>query len=130
MSSELFEKSVKKLNRKFGSVKSMIALITDNFTAHAHAKRFEWIKLFFLQPSTTPHTQPMDQGITCKLVSVLEKKERISITSIFSAMIILGKTWKNVVSEIRLLQTTSKRLAFLRKKWKECLMMKMIPSPV
>ena len=86
----------------FGSsIESLVQL--NNCTAHSHVENVEWIKLIFLPPNTTSHTQPMDQGIirslkakyrslaVRKLISALEKKERIPTISILSAIIVLGK---------------------------------------
>lgn len=94
MSSERFEEWVLELNRKFGSIKRKIVLITDNCTAHSHVENLELIELILLPPNTTSHTYPMDQYYSLairKLISALEKKELIPTMFILSAMIMLRK---------------------------------------
>ena len=104
VSSEIFEEWVRELTRKLVSVKRENALIIQFSRGHPPEENLEGIELIFLPANTTPHTQPMKQGITCvlkvkyrslairKLISALEKKEQIPAFSILSAIIILGKT--------------------------------------
>ena len=87
MSGELFKDWVHELDRKFAVSKRKIALIIDNCKAQRHLENFKWVKMIFLPPNTTSHTQTMDQGIiralkakyrslaVPKLILVLEKKE-------------------------------------------------------
>ena len=104
MSGEFFENWVHEIDQKFAVSKRKIALIIDNCTAHPHVEKLKWVKLTFLPPNTTSHTQPMDQGIIralkakyCslavrKLILALEKKEPIPKFSILSAMYMLKKS--------------------------------------
>ena len=99
MSGELFEDWVHELDRKFAASKRKIALTIDNCTAHPHVENLKWIKLIFLPPNTTSHTQPMDKGIVralktkyrslavSKLIIALERKELIPNFSILSAIL-------------------------------------------
>ena len=77
---------LRQLERKFSATNRKIALIIDNYTAHPHVEQLNSVKLIFLPPNTTSHSQPMDQGIIralkakCRslavriLISALEKK--------------------------------------------------------
>ena len=77
---------LRQLERKFSAANRKIALIIDNYTAHPHVEQLNSVKLIFLPPNTTSHSQPMDQGIIralkakCRslavriLISALEKK--------------------------------------------------------
>ena len=63
MTSTIFERYIRKLDRKFTQQKQKIALILDNCTAHPHISNLDSIKLVFLPPSTTAACQPMDAGV-------------------------------------------------------------------
>ena len=90
------------------SIKSFGSLSIDNGTAYPHLETLQWIKVHFLPPNTTSHTQPINSGIIgalkakyrslgiLKPISVSEKKERILIISILSAMVILKNPWNAV----------------------------------
>ena len=62
MTSAIFEKWVSDWDRKLVKDKRRIALVLDNATCHPPVALSN-IKLVFLPPNTTSHTQPMDQGI-------------------------------------------------------------------
>ena len=62
MTSAIFEKWVSDWDRKLVKDKRRIALVLDNATYHPSVALSN-IKLVFLPPNTTSHTQPMDQGI-------------------------------------------------------------------
>ena len=84
-------------------IKNFPHLIINNCTAHPHVENLKLVELIFLTPSTTSHTQPMDQGIIRalkakygslairKLILALEKNEPISKFSIFLPMYMLKK---------------------------------------
>ena len=63
MSGEVFEDWVHELDQIFAASKRKIALITNNFTVHAHVENLKWVELSFLPPNTTSHAQSMDQSI-------------------------------------------------------------------
>ena len=63
MTAELFKEWVRQLDRKFSAANRKIDLIIDSCTSHPHIEQFNSIELIFLPPSTTSHTQPMNQGI-------------------------------------------------------------------
>jgi len=57
MSSVLFEKWARDLDKRMRREKRKIAMIIDNCPAHPN------VELLFLPPNTTSHTQPMDPSI-------------------------------------------------------------------
>ena len=56
ISSELFEKWVKEIERNFGAQKRKIALIIDNCPAHPEVPTLDWVELIFLPPNMTSIT--------------------------------------------------------------------------
>ncbi|KAI6650731.1 hypothetical protein LOD99_7782 [Oopsacas minuta] len=62
MTSEIFEKWLRKLNNSMRFDDRKIAMILDNVSGHPNLN-LSHIKLFFLPPNTTSMTQPMDAGI-------------------------------------------------------------------
>ncbi|KAI6661427.1 Tigger transposable element-derived protein 6-like [Oopsacas minuta] len=62
MTSEIFEKWLRKLNNSMRFDDRKIAMILDNFSGHPNLN-LSHIKLFFLPPNTTSMAQPMDAGI-------------------------------------------------------------------
>ena len=63
MTSSIFEDWLRKLDRKFLLQGRSILMIVDNCPAHPAINGLSSIKLEFLPPNTTSHTQPCDQGI-------------------------------------------------------------------
>ena len=63
MTSLIFEDYLRRWDRKLTQQKRKIALVLDNATCHPKLTDLVNIKLVFLPPGTTSHTQPMDQGI-------------------------------------------------------------------
>ncbi|KAI6661981.1 Tigger transposable element derived 6-like protein [Oopsacas minuta] len=63
MTSEIFEKLLRKLNNSMTFDDRKIAMILDNFSGHPNLN-LSHIKLFFLPPNTTSMTQPVDAGFT------------------------------------------------------------------
>ena len=45
----------------------IVAFVIDSCPAHPHIFNLKSIKLYFLPPNTTSKTQPMDQGVICKI---------------------------------------------------------------
>ncbi|XP_060077937.1 tigger transposable element-derived protein 4-like [Ylistrum balloti] len=63
VTSDLFTTWVNQLDRKMSTKKRNIMLIVDNCPAHPQLMGLKSVKLVFLPPNTTSHTQPMDQGV-------------------------------------------------------------------
>ena len=63
MTSQIFEDYLRRWDRELTQQKRRIALVLDNATCHPKLDDLVNIKLVFLPPATTSHTQPMDQGI-------------------------------------------------------------------
>ena len=63
MTSVIFEEWLRKLDRKFLLQGRSILMVIDNCPAHPEVNGLAAIKLEFLPPNTTSHTQPCDQGI-------------------------------------------------------------------
>ena len=74
MTSEMFKHWLIKLDKKFNNQNRKVAMIVDNCPAHPNVKGLKAIKLIFLPPNTTSHTQPMDQGILKNLKSHYRKQ--------------------------------------------------------
>ena len=68
MTSALFQEWLAKWNSKLVVERRHIALVIDNATCHPDIPLSN-IKLVFLPPNTTSHTQPMDQGIIANFKS-------------------------------------------------------------
>ena len=63
MTSDLFEKWVRELDAKMTRQNRRILLVLDNCPAHPQIGNLLAIRLAFLPPNTTAHTQPLDQAI-------------------------------------------------------------------
>ncbi|GFN91634.1 tigger transposable element-derived protein 6 [Plakobranchus ocellatus] len=63
MTSSIFETWIRKLDRKYLLQGRSIVMVLDNCPAHPKIKDLKAIRLEFLPPNTTSHTQPCDQGI-------------------------------------------------------------------
>lgn len=109
VTSEIFATWVRKLDRKFASQDRKIVLIVDNCPAHPVMSNLKSIKLVFLPPNTTSHTQPMDQGVIRNLKTqyrklVIQKQLRAIETSsevhisILDALFMLRTAWHLVSS--------------------------------
>lgn len=108
MTSEIWEKSIKQLDRQFSRKGRKIALVIDNCSAHSKVANLEAIELVFLPPNATSVLQPMDQGIirNFKLnyrklvmkdyITAIDDKAEFFIT-ILDAIFFLVKSW-NMVS--------------------------------
>ena len=111
MNSEIFEESVRKLDRKFCADYRKIALIIDNCPAHPSISNLTNVQIVFFPPNTTSILQPMDQGVirsleahyrgrTVRLLCrALEKKEPRPKISILQSMKILADSWEVVTKE-------------------------------
>ena len=107
----LFEKWVRKLDRKFLSEGRNVALVIDNWPAHPHIEKLKAIKLFFLPTNTTFITQPMDKGVirslkakyranvVRKIIRSLEKNKTISKISLLHGMQMLVSAWNELTTE-------------------------------
>jgi hypothetical protein len=62
MVSQIMEEWLKNLDRKMTESNRKIILILDNAPVHPHLNLCS-VKLLFLPPNTTSHTQPLDAGI-------------------------------------------------------------------
>ena len=67
MDGKLSEEWLRELDRKFAFEGRNVAFVIDNCPAHPHIDNLKAIKLYFLPPNTTSKTQPMDQGVICKI---------------------------------------------------------------
>ena len=63
MTSDIFSKWIKKVDRTMRIQGRKIVLLVDNCSAHPHCDDLQNVKLVFLPPNTTSLLQPMDQGI-------------------------------------------------------------------
>lgn len=59
----LFERYIRKLDRKFARQNRKVIFFVDNCGAHGSVPNLEAIRLEFLPPNTTSVLQPMDQGM-------------------------------------------------------------------
>lgn len=73
MTSEIFEKVLRKWDSQLRSNKKKIILFIDNCPAHPKIENLTNIKLAFLPPNTTSVIQPIDQGIIKTLKSHYRK---------------------------------------------------------
>ena len=108
MSSFLFDKWVKGLDRKFEKENRKIVLIVDNCPAHPAVDGLKAIELVFLPPNTTLKSEPMDQGvirslkakyrrkIIKRLIRAVDIKKKLPQTSILDAMWLLQSSWSEV----------------------------------
>ena len=104
----MFEEWIRELDRMFLS--EGIEVI-DNCPAHPHIENLKGIKLFFLPPSTTSITQPMDQGVTRslkakyrtnvvrKIIRSLEKNKTFPKISLLHGMQMLVSAWNALTTE-------------------------------
>ncbi|KAI6660591.1 Tigger transposable element-derived protein 4-like [Oopsacas minuta] len=106
MTSEIFEKWLRKLNNSMRFDDRKIAKILDNFSGHPNLN-LSHIKLFFLPPNTTSMTQPMDAGIIKNLKHhyrrFLVRKRLLAVDSetgfkldLLQALDWLKMSWDNV----------------------------------
>ncbi|KAI6647708.1 hypothetical protein LOD99_8549 [Oopsacas minuta] len=106
MTSEIFEKWLRKLNNSMRFDDRKIAMILDNFSGHPNLN-LSHIKLFFLPPNTTSMTQPIDSGIIKNLKHhysrFLVRKRLLAVDSdtgfkldLLQALDWLKKSWDNV----------------------------------
>ena len=63
MTSEIFERYIRKLDQKMAKQNRKIALVLDNCTAHPEIPNLQFIKFVYLPPNTTSKTQPLDAGV-------------------------------------------------------------------
>lgn len=63
MTSKLFEKYIRLLDRRFAGEKRKVLLVLDNASSHVALDNLSAIELFFLPLNTTALAQPLDQGI-------------------------------------------------------------------
>ncbi|CAG9566413.1 unnamed protein product [Danaus chrysippus] len=73
MTSEIFEKVLRKWDSELRRHNKKIILFIDNCPAHPHIQKLTNIKLAFLPPNTTSVIQPIDQGIIKTLKSHYRK---------------------------------------------------------
>ena len=109
---DLFEKWVRKQDRKFVLEECKIALVIGNCTAHPNIENLKLIILYFLPPNTTSCLQPMDQGvirslnastavgIIRKIIRVIDNRKQIPSMSVLEAMKILALSWSGVSETI------------------------------
>lgn len=106
MTSEIYEKWLVKLDKKFASQKRNILLFVDNCPAHPKdvEDKLKNIKLAYFPPNMTSLLQPMDQGIIQNLKQHYRKRivlkvlanmeEGVSTTvTLLDAIRELSKTW-------------------------------------
>ena len=104
----IFTTWVKQLDQKMAIRGRKICLVMDNCRAHPDVKGLKAIKIVFLPPNTTSHTQPMDQGIIQNLkvhyrhllvkrglLPAVEKKEEFHWT-LLDALSALRDAWTRV----------------------------------
>lgn len=63
MTTEIFLKYIKHLNRSFVYARRKVAILVDNASVHKLKEEFSNIKLIFLPANTTSKLQPLDAGI-------------------------------------------------------------------
>lgn len=107
MTSEIFTKWLKELDRKLYCEKRKICMFIDNCTAHCEVSSLKAIKLIFLPPNTISKLQPCDQGIIrCvkfyyrkemirRAIDAFDKKISFQI-DLLEALTILRSAWRNV----------------------------------
>jgi len=108
MTSLLFKDWLLQLNREMASQNRKILLFVDNCTAHNDIPSLDHIKVDFFPPNTTSKLQPLDQGIICnfkvlyrtqvvqKMVANLDSGEDLVKLSLWDAMQMADKAWRNV----------------------------------
>lgn len=105
MTSEIFEKWLLDLNRKFAMQKRKVLLFIDNCPAHPkNIQNLTNIELVYFPPNLTSVLQPMDQGIIqnlkqhyrrkilMKVISAMENKQAVQVT-ILDAVRELSRCW-------------------------------------
>ena len=100
----LFEEWVRELDRKFLSEGRNVALVIDNCPVQQHIENLKAIKLFFLPPTTTSITQPMDQGVIRSLktkyhANVVRKNKTFPKISLSHGMQMLVSAWNALTTE-------------------------------
>ena len=74
MTTTIFEEWVRSLNQSMVEQDHVVALVLDNCTAHPQVTDLDNLKMIFLPPNTTSHTQPMDAGIINSLKHQYRKR--------------------------------------------------------
>ena len=107
MTSAVFEDYVKKLDVEMTREKRKILLVVDNCPAHPVVENLQSVRLIFLPPNTTSHTQPMDAGvIRCfkahyrklllmKMIRELDAGRDFN-PDLYLAMSLAAQAWDNV----------------------------------
>ncbi|XP_036340613.1 tigger transposable element-derived protein 4-like [Rhagoletis pomonella] len=112
MTSELYEKWLLKLDKKFAAQKRKILLFIDNCPAHPKSAQSKLtnIKTVYFPPNMTSSLQPMDQGIIqnlkhhyrkriLKKVLCYSEKEAPMSISLLDAIRDLSKAWSSDVKK-------------------------------
>jgi len=63
MTSDIWRKWLKKVNKQMRHKKRQIVMLCDNCAAHSSDVKLTNVKLVFMPPNTTSLIQPLDQGI-------------------------------------------------------------------
>jgi len=109
MTSEIYEKWLRDVNKSMERQKRNILLFVDNCPAHPKIDRLSNITVVFLSPNTTSHLQPMDQGIIWnfkmnyrrlvieKLIDNHERKQEFAI-NVYNAIVFIHRAWRTVTA--------------------------------
>lgn len=107
---ELFERYIRRLDRKFELEQRKVLLFVDNCAAHGHIDKLNAIEMEFLPPNTTSVLQPMDQGVIqnlkvhyrsrllSRVVLCLDSGKNYAV-NLLSALGIVADAWKAVTAD-------------------------------
>ena len=101
MTDALFESRLRTLDRLFRLEGRKIAMVIDNCPAHPSIQVTN-IRLLFLPPNTTSHTQPMDSGIIKNLKyhyrKIKSNQSFMELWNLLDAVVALKASWKRVTA--------------------------------
>jgi hypothetical protein len=123
MTSELFEKFLRKWDNKLKEQRRKILLLVDNCPSHCKTPNLQKVKLVFLNPNVTSVLQPLymikslkvayRKGVVLKMIRNEEQEFKVSL---LDAIFMLSKSWKNAVSE-KTIKNCFRYAGFLSQAW-------------
>lgn len=109
MTSEIFQKWLRKWDSELKTENRKILLLVDNCPAHPPVLNLTCIKLVFFPPNVTSVLQPMDQGVikslkthyrkllVLRMLQNIERNETKCLT-ILDAILMISEAWEKVTS--------------------------------
>lgn len=110
MTSELWDRFLRKWDSELKRKGEKILLLVDNCQSHTKLNELHCIKLVFLPPNCTSVLQPMDQGIikclktkfrkllVLKMIDSIEHKKETKL-NVLDAILLLTQSWNEITLE-------------------------------